>query len=297
MAFKIDNPTDNTDNPTKDELRDRRIAARKALDAERKRVMGIRARIDETAEAAVRTDKYTVNYGGEGPVTGAGVVPQKTYEWLKERGGSACSLYACSIMREAGVTVPNSVGPDGVTINNVTYKPGDKMPIIPGNDQFDSVAPQLGFELRPAGSTPEEGDVTRASYGYGVTSHSTIQTGDGLNVYNPGNLTYGLKQAATFADPRDFGGMTKEESQEFLEEFGHIHRDSIKERMVDGKIYPSRLMQYVGDLPALRKQYRQAAKAAPYKPVTLKPKPIQLSSPKPTAQLPTNISNFFNRNK
>jgi len=271
MAFKIDNPTDNTDNLTKDELRDRRIAARQALDAERKRVMGIRARIDETAEAAVRTDKYTVNYGGEGPVTGAGVVPH--------------------------VTVPNSVGPDGVTINNVTYKPGDKMPIIPGNDQFDAVAPQLGFELRPAGSTPEEGDVTRASYGYGVTSHSTIQTGDGLNVYNPGNLTYGLKEAASFADPRDFGGMTKEESQQFLEEYGHIDEDRIKERMVDGKIYPSRLMQYVGDLPALRKQYRQAAKAAPYEPVILKPKPIQLSSPKPTAQLPTNISNFFNRNK
>lgn len=303
MAFKLDNPTDppsGSSNATAEELRQKRMDARKALEAEKKRVANIRDRIDKTAEAAVSTEAYTVDYGmndGRAGIAGAGVVPQKTFEWLVEMGGAGCSTYTCGIMREAGVTVPNSVGPEGITINNVTYMAGDKMPIIPGNEQFDAVAPMLGFELRPAGSLPEEGDVTRVGYGYGSTSHSTIQTGDGQNVYNPGTPGVGLKETGYYAEPSEFTGMTKEESKGFIEEHGEFYPDA-KERMGDDeKIYPTRLMQYVGDLPALRKQYRQAAQASPDKAINLKPKPIQSSSLQPTAQLPTNMLNFFNRNK
>jgi len=310
MAFKLNNPTENTENLTKEELRDRRMKARQALEAERKRVENIRTRIDEVAETASGssfdvetgeyiTQPYTINYGtndARAGVKGAGVVPQKTYEWLESMGGAGCSTYACGIMREAGVTVPNSVGPEGITINNVTYKPGDKMPIIPGNEQFDAVAPMLGFELRPPGSLPEEGDVTRVGYGYGATSHSTIQTGEGMNVYNPGTPSFGLKQSDWYAEPSEFEGMTEKETQEYLksvEGFGSFQ----KPRVDDGKIYPTRLMHYVGDLPKLRKQYREAAQAAPYESITVKPKPVQLTSGIPTATLPTNITKFFNRNK
>jgi len=299
MAFKLNNPTDNTDNLTKEQLRDRRIAARQALEAERKRVMGVRSRISDVAEAAV-AGEYNINYGTNDQrvdVPGAGVVPQKTYEWLQSMGGAGCSTYACSIMREAGVTVPNSVGPEGITINNVTYKPGDKMPIIPGNEQFDAVAPMLGFELRAPGSLPEEGDVTRVGYGYGRTSHSTIQTGEGINVYNPGTPSLGLKQSHYYAEPREFQGMTKEETQAYLrdvEESGYEIQPRISE---DERLYGTRLMQYVGDLPKLRKQYREAAQALGPETVVSAIKPVKFTSPKPTAQLPTNITNFFNRNK
>lgn len=298
MAFKLNDPTDNTDNLTKEQLRDQRIAARQALEAERKRVMGIRASIDKTAETAALTPEYTINYGTNDQrvdVPGAGVVPQKTYEWLKGMGGAACSTYACSIMREAGVTVPNSVGPEGITINNVTYKPGDKMPIIPGNEQFDAVAPMLGFELRPPGSLPEEGDVTRVGYGYGYTTHSTIQTGEGMNVYNPGTPSIGLKHSKYYAEPSEFAGMTEEETQKYVKEVAEW--DNQAKISEDKRLYPNRLMQYVGNLPELRKQYRQAAQASPTPSINLKPKPIQSSPLKPTAQLPTNMLNFFNRNK
>jgi len=315
MAFKLNNPTDppsGSTNTDAENLRQKRIDARKALDVERKRVMNIRKKIDETAETAVGETEfdeegntiaqpYTIDYGTNdmrAGVKGAGVIPQKTYEWLQSRGGSGCSTYACGIMRQAGVTVPNSVGPEGITINNVTYKPGDKMPIIPGNAQFDAVAPMLGFELKPPGSLPEEGDVTRVGYGYGITTHSTIQTGEGRNVYNPGTPEYGLKKTEYYAEPSDFKGMSEEESKEFIEQSGEFYPNMKAKLSEDKRIYPNRLMQYTGDLPALRKQYRQAVEAAPYKPIiALKPKPVKLSSAKPTAQLPTNISNFFNRNK
>lgn len=303
MAFKLNNPTDppsGSSNATAEELRQKRIDARKALEAERKRVMNIRDRIDKTAEAAVATDAYTVDYGmndGRAGIAGAGVVPQKTYEWLEGMGGAGCSTYACGIMREAGVTVPNSVGSEGITINNVTYMAGDKMPIIPGNEQFDAVAPMLGFELKPGGSLPEEGDVTRVGYGYGATTHSTIQTGEGENVYNPGTPSVGLKQTEFYADPSEFTGMSEEESKRFIEESKEFNPNFKPRIEEDKRIYPTRLMQYVGDLPALQKQYRQAAKASPIQPINLKPKPIQSSSLKPTAQLPTNMLNFFNRNK
>jgi hypothetical protein len=301
MAFKLNNPTDppsGSTNATAEELRQKRMDANKALEAERKRVANIRSRIDQVAESAAG-GSYTVDYGmndGRTGVEGAGVVPQKTFEWLQGMGGAACSTYACGIMREAGVTVPNSVGEEGVTINNVTYKPGDKMPIIPGNEQFDAVAPQLGFELRAPGSLPEEGDVTRVGYGYGYTSHSTIQTGEGRNVYNPGTPELGLKESEYYAEPSEFAGLSEEESQSYLqnaEEYG-LATPRVSE---DKKIYPTRLMQYVGDLPALRKQYREAAQAAgPEKAIELKPRPIQ-GPAKPTAQLPTNMLKFFNRNK
>lgn len=299
MAFKLNNPTENTENLTKEELRDRRIAARQALEAERKRVEKIRSNIDQVAEAAA-AGEYTINYGTNDQrvdVPGAGVVPQKTYEWLQGMGGAGCSTYACSIMREAGVTVPDSVGPEGVTINNVTYKPGDKMPIIPGNEQFDAVAPALGFELRPPGSLPEEGDVTRVGYGYGRTSHSTIQTGEGRNVYNPGTPSLGLKESSYYAEPYEFMPMSEEETQAYLrdvEESGYDVQPRISE---DKRLYGTRLMQYVGDLPALRKQYREAAQALGPETTVSAIKPVKFTSPKPTAQLPTNITKFFNRNK
>jgi len=302
MAFKLNNPTDppsGSNNTTAEELRQKRIDARKALEAERKRVTDIRSRIDEVAESAA-SGGYTVDYGmndGRAGVKGAGVVPQKTFEWLQGMGGAGCSTYACGIMREAGVTVPNSVGEEGITINNVTYKPGDKMPIIPGNEQFDAVAPQLGFELRAPGSLPEEGDVTRVSYGFGSTSHSTIQTGEGLNVYNPGIPGVGLKQSEYYAEPSEFLGMSEEQTKEYVEGLADSGYDINPRVSEDKRIYPTRLMQYVGDLPALRKQYREAAQAAgPEKAIKLKAKPATYSTA-PTAQLPTNMLKFFNRNK
>ena len=144
MAFKLNNPIDNTNNPEEEQLLDSRLAALRALNKERQRVMDVRANIDRVAENAANFDDfldrkgdYYIDYDTNpddqrAGVRGAGVVPRRTFDWLKSINGSACSTYATGICREAGVTVPESVGPEGITINGVTYKPGDKMPIIPG---------------------------------------------------------------------------------------------------------------------------------------------------------------------
>jgi len=134
-------------------------------------------------------------------------------------------------------------------------------------------------------------------YGYGRTSHSTIQTGEGLNVYNPGSPSFGLKKSHYYAEPSEFEGMTEEQTQAYLkdvEESGYDIQPRISE---DKRLYGTRLMQYVGDLPKLRKQYRKAAQAAGPEKAVSAIKPVKFTSPKPTAQLPTNITNFFNRNK
>jgi hypothetical protein len=55
MAFKLNNPTDppsGSTNATAEELRQKRMDANKALEAERKRVADIRSRIDQVAESA-----------------------------------------------------------------------------------------------------------------------------------------------------------------------------------------------------------------------------------------------------
>ena len=307
MAFKLNNPIDNTNNPGEEKLQRNVFAALQALNKERQRVMDVRANIDRVAEDAVAGDYY-IDYDtnpddDRAGIRGAGVVPKKPFSWLKSINGSACSTYACGIMREAGVTVPESVGPEGITINGITYKPGDKMPIIPGNEQFDALASKLGFELRPPGSMPEEGDVTRVGYGYGRSAHSTIQTGEGQNVYNSGPLGLGLKQTDSWTLPVEFEGLSQEEQQAYLQnlEDDGFSVDNIKSRLSeDGVLYPNRLMQYVGNLPQLQNEYRQAVQASGGdKPITrfIKQKPVQLGNTVPTAQLPTKIQNFFNRNK
>jgi hypothetical protein len=327
MALKSNNPENDSANKalTEEQLKakeelllEQRMAAAQALEEERARVMQVRENIDRVAEGAA-DGEYYIDYDTNpddprAEVPGAGVVPKKTFSWLKGMGGAACSTYACSIMREAGVTVPKSVGPQGITINGVKYKPGDKMPIIPGNLQFDTYANKLGFQLRPPGSLPEEGDVTRAGYGTGRTSHSTIQTGEGQNVYNSGQIGLGLKRATHYADDFEFEPMSEENTQKYLtyledrisesedypvraQEYRTMAQN-VRSRMGESNvIYPTRLMQYVGDLPKLQKQYREAAQALGPERTVSAIKPVKFNIPKPTAQLPTKIEKFFNRNK
>jgi len=308
MAYKQNNPL--TDPPAKSSsIYDdddkynaalaTRKAARQAYENERSRVKKIVKNIDTVAEQAIE-GKYTVNFGPESDkrvdVLGAGVVPQATYNWLENAGGAACSTYACGIMREAGVTVPNSVGEDGITINNVTYNAGDKMPIIPGNAQFDAVAPMLGFELRPGGSYPEEGDITRSSY-YTGTTHSTVQVGGGESVYNPGYPNRGLKKGEYYSTPSNFDALSDKDAKQLQKDLVFYGGQEAKVDK-DGKIYPDRLMRYVGDLPKLTKELRAANKPFDTAVSRIKPKGIQITQ-KPTASIlmPTNVSKFFNRNK
>lgn len=289
MAYKQNNPLLTNIDPPADTTTASNIEKRKeaqaAYDAEKRRVAQVRQNIVDIAERAEGTDEFTRNN-----IRGGKLVPERTYNWLDTSGGAGCSTYACSIMREAGATVPNSVGPEGITINNINYKPGDPMPIIPGNEQFDAVAPKLGFELKPAGVKGEAGDVTRVGFGWGKTRHSTIQTGRGTSIYNPGDVREGLKERDYFSGP----ALTEPIQGKQLEELMYT---SLNEPVLtDGKLYTDRLMEYRGDLPALSKKLREADK--PFmKPVsTLKPAGIAKMKPQ-AMNLSKQMTNFFNRKK
>ena len=94
MAFKLNNPIDNTNNPGEEKLQRNVFAALQALNKERQRVMDVRANIDRVAEDAVAGDYY-IDYDtnpddDRAGIRGAGVVPKKPFSWLKSINGSVC---------------------------------------------------------------------------------------------------------------------------------------------------------------------------------------------------------------
>jgi hypothetical protein len=140
----------------------------------------------------------------EESVPGGGLVSKGLYNWLNENNGFACNTYACSILKDAGVTYPINMEP--MTINGRTYKGGDPKAVIPGNLQQD------GFYNYNTGSqgfvmTDPEDEVLPGDYGrigYPNTGHAVLYTGEKeytpeggaqryRSVYNPGNPRRGLK--------------------------------------------------------------------------------------------------------
>jgi hypothetical protein len=268
MAYKQNGigPKDPPKDPPKDkflELIDNRRAARENLRKEEGRVKTVRENIVKVAKRGL-AGGYEVPYGGDkndqraGVPNGAGLVPKGAFNWLMNSGGMACNSYSCGIMREAGATIPKSG--DGVHINGRTYKGGEPMAIIPGNQDFDRIHKKLGFELRPGGSTPEPGDLTRSNH-YMGTNHSTIQVGDGKSIYNQGEPGFGLKQSEYYSNPESYTAMTDDQAAGLRSD---VKTFKMKTPVTakDGKIYPERLMRYVGDLPEMRIARRDTMKAA-----------------------------------
>jgi hypothetical protein len=164
--------------------------AKAAYDAEMARVQGVR---NKTAELARQYGDAGASYSDVG-------ISDRLANWIDDTG-FACNTYSCQIMREAGATIPQGTEP--FEMNGRTYRPGDKLPIIPGNAQFNSYADKLGFELMPKGTMPTEaGDLIRghmynAGPGAGSGSfHSVLSAGYGddktLDLYNnPGGVYSG----------------------------------------------------------------------------------------------------------
>ena len=71
-----------------------------------------------------------------------------------------CNTRSCEIFQDAGLTIPEGTEP--FTVNKKVYKPGDKVPIIPGNMQMKGVLKNLGFlpvdesNLKPGDLAQEE---------------------------------------------------------------------------------------------------------------------------------------------
>lgn len=211
-------------------------AAKAAYDEEMARVMAVRKK---TSDLARQHGEAGASYSDVG-------ISDNLANWINDTG-FACNTYSCQIMREAGATIPEGTEP--FKMNGRTYRPGDKLPIIPGNAQFNSYADNLGFELMPKGTMPtEEGDLIRghmynqpggASSG---SQHSVISGGYGddetLDLYNnPGNVYSGYNlRYQDGTDPMATGE-------------GNYYTDD------------SGVMRYVGDTPTLKAKMAEAEAA------------------------------------
>lgn len=173
-------------------MQERLNAANAAYDTEMSRVTDVRGAVSARARELGDANASASEAG----------ISDNLAKWV-DNTGFACNTYSCQIMRDAGVTIPE--GQEEFAVNGRTYGPGDKIPMIPGNAQFNSYAEQMGFELQPKGTMPtQEGDLIRghmynqpggASSG---SQHSVISAGYGddevLDLYNnPGGVYDGYK--------------------------------------------------------------------------------------------------------
>ena len=135
---------------------------------------------------------------------GSGFVSPNTFNYLKGMGdaGMACNTYACSILRQFGATYPINMDP--IEINNIVYEGGDKVAVIPGNRQQDSIynyeTGEQGFTFKNITDEKdyEPGDYGRIGYPY--TGHAVLYTGDrGEAIYNPGEVDVGLRTGDYFS--------------------------------------------------------------------------------------------------
>ena len=232
------------------------------LKEEENRVAGVKENMVDISKKW--TDKSQDNAGG--------LIRPSTYNWLAEgyrSGLYGCNTQTCSTMRAAGATVPNKVfnektdvwEDNTVNYNNRTYSGGDSFPIITGNTQFDERASNLGLNLRPKDSLPENADLVRVNYdntpgnpNYNPdarqrgTTHSTIagtQNGEMTSFYNSGNIARGISNSTSYTRSSDFDNTDQNK---------------------DNRYGKNRLMNYEGNLPYLRSQARRHSNVSPISP-------------------------------
>jgi len=99
-----------------------------ALEAERARVQAARQRAVDLASQAAEDPK----------------LQNQLFKAKLPEYSSYCSTRSCEIERAAGYTLPNEF-----TINDKTYKAGDKVPVIPGTKQFGVNAEKMGYRKLP----------------------------------------------------------------------------------------------------------------------------------------------------
>jgi len=197
-------------------------AARNAHAQENTRVQNVRNAIPEEAYkiAAMNNPRQSL--------------PPATANWVGQNG-FACNTYACQVMQNAGATVPSD-SPD-MTFGSVKVGAGDPLPIVTGNGSFNSQAKNLGFDLLPAGTIPESGDLIRGHYnntsGRSGSYHAVIAGEDGSVSYSPGGV----------------------------DEF-NMYSGNSNNPWVDPSRYAkgsdNRVMRYVGDVPRLENEFDQA---------------------------------------
>jgi hypothetical protein len=108
--------------PLSDEELDKYMSLKKQIEEEHKRVSTLK---DTLLKNAANKDIKNI--------------PARTsLSYLKGKGEFYCATHNCELMQDSGYTVPSNYSGEN-------YKASAKFPIIPGNLQFQSMAPELGF--------------------------------------------------------------------------------------------------------------------------------------------------------
>lgn len=277
MPFKLksSNPSDpGANNPNQSKFEayiDKRNALQKALNEEKTRVENIKnnagSLMKELYEQDQETgyDHFSLMEDPEKRLPSTGVVSDVLYNYMKKNNLASCNTMACSIMKEANVTVPDSVGEEGLIINEETYYPGDPMPIVPGNIQFDYLSSQLGFEMQPIGTIPDQPmDLIRAGRFAPdtnnpeniITSHSVLSGGlkendpdnDGTpySFYNSAKIEQGLTRSEYYTKPEKYAPGYESDTM-----------------LLNPGIKGNRVMRYVGNIPEKEKKLRELKIVSP----------------------------------
>ena len=180
--------------------------------------------------------------------------------WLEttDQATWACNTYACQVMRNAGAT----------TTQDTMYrkKPlpaGSKMPLIPGNLQFNRMSQDLGFELLPKGAMPDQpGDLIRGKF-------SMADADPQHSVISSGNFDSDVGGYTGFDSDGDYKNFNYRQGNEYYmrpKDFGPNNEEV------------NRVMRYVGNVP----QMQQGIKTAEGE---LRNIPVERTVPKPTPQI------------
>jgi hypothetical protein len=217
---------------------------RDQLNTETTRVMDARERLGNLAEKAARENASASSLG---------LSDKQISQFDKE--GYSCSTYACQLMANANLTTSKFGNPVNTGFVNKEGKwgdklnPGEKMRILPENKRFDANMKDLGWEMQPEGTVPnQKGDLLRGSYYdkgerfWHGTDHAGISAGekeggDANIVYNTGYIEQGVKYGDDYYTDKESYNTDKNSGSKYGGE-GHG------------------VARYVGDMREYEKQFQ-----------------------------------------
>lgn len=146
-----------------------------------------------------------------------------------KQGAYYCNTHTGECLKDAGATTPS----------------GGKVPVIPGNLQWDSNMPSYGFQWT---DTPQPGDVAREQL-YKKRDYQGNALAPGWYTSHSGVVTKGGSSVNDITIANAPGGARDKYKNQTVNEMVHGR---------DPETYKMKYQRYVGNIPELENQYRQS---------------------------------------
>ena len=147
-----------------------------------------------------------------------------------KKGAYYCNTHTGECFQDAGATTPE----------------GKKVPVIPGNLQWDSEMPKYGFDWV---DTPQPGDIAREQI-YRTTDYQGNPLTPGFYSAHSGVVTKAGPTTSDVKIANASGGYRNVYNNQTIPEM-------VGSRAGDPSSYKMKYQRYYGNLPSLEKQYRQ----------------------------------------